>query len=409
MHQNNEDKLGYGLRIKRNLLNIDHAQELNEENRKLLYSFQKKIASNLSSTNKVRSLGQQQKLLMDAFIVGKILGKTSFSSLLEKKENFLAFETTIREKQNWQENTKNQRLMSLKQVLKVCFEVPDWLGKIRTGKVGHTKPLEHEMLSPEEMLRIIEVAPTPKERAIFALLREGLRPAELLRLNFENISFDSEGRVQIQVIESKTGIRSIPSRRGAIFLRQWLDAHPFKRMGSALFPTAHETRMSYEQANLVNNRTMERAGTNPARSRQLYNWRKSSITNFLRSGGKSREASARYGTSLAQIEKSYDSITKDDLNASADLDAGITPSISRAPMKDLPKKCARCGAENESFKEKCFCGWNLEEKNPIMAMETQMEKMKEEIRLMSAFMERKLEPMKKEIGKKEIQEIIADN
>ncbi len=171
MRPNNEDKLGYGLRIKRTLLNIDHSKELSEENRQLLYAFQKKISTNLSSTNQIRSLGQQQKLITDAFIVGKLLGKKSFSSLLEKKENFLEFETTIRERIDWQENTKNQRLMSLKQVLKVCFDVPDWLGKIRTGKVGHTKPLEHEILSAEEMLRIIEVASTPKERAFFSLSR----------------------------------------------------------------------------------------------------------------------------------------------------------------------------------------------------------------------------------------------
>lgn len=407
--QKQQDKLGYDLRIKRTLLNIDHSRELSEKNRETLYLFQKKIATNLSTSNKIRSLGQQQKLLTDAFILGKRLGETSFESLLASEKDFRLFETKIREIGDWKQNTKNQRLMSLKQVLKVCFNPPEWLNKIQTGKVGHTKPLEHEIISPEEMLRIIEVAPNPKERAIFALLREGLRPAEFLRLNYENINFDTDGRAQIQITEGKTGMGMVPTRRGAIYLRQWIDVHPLKKVGTPLFPTAHGTRLSYEQLNILNLRVMERAGINPARSRRLYNWRKSSITNFLRANGKPREACVRYRTSMEQIEKSYDQISAKDINESADIEAGITPTSKREPLKDLPIDCVRCGAQNESFKKVCTaCGWNLEIKNPVMEMEKRMQMMHEEMRIMSELVKRKIDPEKEKISVEVIKEIIRN-
>lgn len=378
MNQKN-DPLGYKKYINRILKQVEASNEIADENKKTIFLFQDTISREPARNNKVRSLGQQQKLLNDCYAIAVLLGTILFSSLVEKKENFLAIKDKVRRKEDWGTNTQNQRLMSLKQILKVCFPETTWLDTIPTGKVGHRKPIGYQLLTPEEMVRIIDVAGTPRNRAIFCLLREGLRPAELLRLNYESITFDEEGRAQIQIEYGKVGDGVVPTRRGAIFLRQWKDLHPFKEVGVALFPTASKGRICYQTLTKLNKNILEKAGIPKERSQKLYNWRKSSITNYLRtSHGRTREASVRYRTSNENLEKSYDLVSRDDINRSADEEAGIPSKPVQATLNQLPLDCARCHTENPSNRTECLaCGWKLKETNPTWVLENKIKEMQE--------------------------------
>jgi integrase/recombinase XerD len=84
-----------------------------------------------------------------------------------------------------------------------------------------------EYLEEEEILKLIESAPTLQKKAFLAVFYEsGCRPEEGLRLTNRDVLFDTNGAILI--LRGKTGERRVRIVSFAKLLQQWIKIHPLK-------------------------------------------------------------------------------------------------------------------------------------------------------------------------------------
>jgi integrase/recombinase XerD len=84
-----------------------------------------------------------------------------------------------------------------------------------------------EYLEEEEILKLIESAPTLQKKAFLAVFYEsGCRPEEGLRLTNRDVLFDTNGAILI--LRGKTGERRVRIVSFAKLLQQWIEIHPLK-------------------------------------------------------------------------------------------------------------------------------------------------------------------------------------
>ncbi len=97
---------------------------------------------------------------------------------------------------------------------------------IKLGKVKN-KLMPEEILTKEEVLRIVDFCDNVRDKAIVSILYEaGLRAGELLSLKLKNVIFDNYGAILI--VDGKTGRRRIRIVASAKLLAKWIEQHPLK-------------------------------------------------------------------------------------------------------------------------------------------------------------------------------------
>jgi len=151
----------------------------------------------------------------------------SKEGLVETGRNYsestkLDFKTTLKVFYWWLRGEKIESIRSAKK--RIFPPEVDWI-ELRIKQ--NNRKLPEEMLSLEEINRLIEVGKNAKEKAFAAVLAEsGCRSCEILNLKVKNVEFDDIG-ANITV-NGKTGARPIPLVMSAPHLKEWLNAHPFK-------------------------------------------------------------------------------------------------------------------------------------------------------------------------------------
>ncbi|MFH1237505.1 MAG: tyrosine-type recombinase/integrase, partial [Candidatus Aenigmatarchaeota archaeon] len=104
-------------------------------------------------------------------------------------------------------------------------EFPKKVRWIKLGQVNNKKTAE-EMLTQEEVKRLIESASNIRDKAIIAILYEsGCRIGELVGLKIKSVVFKDNNLVHIQVT-GKTGYRPIPLVSSVPYLSTWINNHP---------------------------------------------------------------------------------------------------------------------------------------------------------------------------------------
>jgi integrase/recombinase XerD len=100
--------------------------------------------------------------------------------------------------------------------------------KVGKEKIGKDTTMDMaEYLEEEEILKLIESAPTLQSKAFLACMyKSGARPEEFLRLTNTDTRLDSKGAVFM--LRGKTGERRVRIISFAKLLQQWLDVHPLK-------------------------------------------------------------------------------------------------------------------------------------------------------------------------------------
>ncbi|HEX7179068.1 MAG TPA: tyrosine-type recombinase/integrase [Nitrososphaeraceae archaeon] len=102
----------------------------------------------------------------------------------------------------------------------------------KVGKEKHTQPTyldTSEFLDEDEIVQLIQSAPTLQKKAFIACMYEsGARPEEFLRLTNNDFMIDSNGIVLI--LRAKTGERRVRIIAYAKLFQEWLDIHPLKHL-----------------------------------------------------------------------------------------------------------------------------------------------------------------------------------
>lgn len=344
---------------------------ISPDNKKTLLEYHQKLLTTKSRKGRPVRPATIQKNFQDAYFIAQLMGSQSFKNLTKASEE--AFHN-LEEKiiLRWPDSNSNaQRLLALKKVMKLMFkDSPSWIKEMKPGMVGFNPPHPDEICTPLEQQTILEKGTiSVKEKAMAAVLRVGIRPSEFFQLKYGDIRDDGEGRAIIYVAHSKTGrTREVPTRSGYVFLMDWLKAHPFKTDDSFLFCNRKGERISAEYLMRINREWFERAGISKKRSRRVYFWRKSAITNWCRDGHPLRVGCLIFDTSLTYMQKTYDAVSKEDVNVVVDAIAGKDPGPKPVVEKvvELSKVCSRCQNSNASFSTSCrVCGWDLSKQNYV--------------------------------------------
>ena len=130
------------------------------------------------------------------------------------------------------------------------------------------KPLvqEAELLTEEEINKVIAIADHPRNKAILAVLSEsGARIGEIGNLTIGQTKVDANGTVLN--VSGKTGRRRLRIISGTPYLLKWLDIHPDKENPYApvwvnIGTLNHHNQMSYEGFRKIIIEAFKKAGIN---------------------------------------------------------------------------------------------------------------------------------------------------
>ena len=203
-------------------------------------------------------LGSIQNLLFNMKFIGENVDKKldaideqDIMSLLKKIET-----------KKWADSTKYNVKITLK---KFCgFIEQEELSKKIKIKNSKNRKLPDELLTKEEIEKMISVASHPRDKALIAALYEtGCRISELLLMQVKHITFDDHGAVLI-LADGKTGMRRVRVVYASSFLRQWMDSHPINDRDAPLWITLdkNRTNLKYNSVRKMIWRAAEKAEIN---------------------------------------------------------------------------------------------------------------------------------------------------
>jgi len=219
-------------RITATLKRLEESEEITTKNKELILDYKRECEKESLSDARVlfylRHFTQLAKWL-----------KKDFDKATRKDvEDLVIF---LRNKQDYTPETKR----GFKICIKRLFE---WLGKEeyflkQNGKKGEKwlvttlkrkdKKLPEEILSKEEIRKIVGATTNARDKALVSLLYEsGARMGEFLVLKIKHISWEKFG-AKLSIPEGKTGARKIPIIESVGYLKSWLDNHPDHNNGEA--------------------------------------------------------------------------------------------------------------------------------------------------------------------------------
>jgi len=130
----------------------------------------------------------------------------------------------------WSPATKHDYKVILKKFYKSLGgseEFPDQVKWIKPNFKKNNHKLPEELLTEEDVRKLVEAAGHPRDKAFILVLYEsGCRIGEILNLRIKNVLFDENGAVLL--VNGKTGQRRVRIIASAPLLSVWLNNHPFR-------------------------------------------------------------------------------------------------------------------------------------------------------------------------------------
>jgi integrase/ribosomal protein L40E len=131
---------------------------------------------------------------------------------------------------DWSPATKHDYKVILKKFYKSLAgtgEFPEQVKWIKPNYKKNNHKLPEELLTEEDVRKLVEAAGHPRDKAFILVLYEsGCRIGELLNLRIKNVAFDANGAALL--VNGKTGQRRVRIIASAPLLSVWLNNHPFK-------------------------------------------------------------------------------------------------------------------------------------------------------------------------------------
>lgn len=200
----------------------------NERNKWLIFDFEKDIvAREISKPRIIRYLVALKKI--DEWL-GKDFDKATKDDIISLLSNI--------EKQQLSVWTKHSYKVIIKRFYKWLFQCEDtypdivrWI-KTNVKKKLQKLPNEGEMLTEEEVQKLIDSAQNLRDKAFVSLLWEtGCRVGELATLRIRSLNFDEHG--VILSVYGKTGARNVRVINSNSYLASWLNTHPSRQTREA--------------------------------------------------------------------------------------------------------------------------------------------------------------------------------
>jgi len=149
----------------------------------------------------------------------------------------------------WTKHDYRTTLKKFFKWLRGSEDYPEEVGWIRV-KTPKNNNIPDELLTEQDVKKLIRVADNPRDKAFVAVLFEsGCRIGELLTLRLKNVQFE-DGYTKI-IVEGKRGRRMVPLIFSSPILADWINNHPSRNnLESPLWPkkTKIDEPMNYALA-----------------------------------------------------------------------------------------------------------------------------------------------------------------
>ena len=234
--------------------------DISERNKELIVEFCNEcLARGLTPA---RALFYLTRLLQVAKLAGKELDKLSVDELKDLVRRLDARYAN--------ENTRHDFRVALKKFYQWLNgyewdskEYPSLVRWIKTT-VRNERKLPEEVLTQEEVFRMVEAASNIRDKAFIAVLYEsGCRIGELLSLKLKNVVFDDYGAVII--VHGKTGYRRVRLVVSVPHLANWVANHPRRNeleapLWVSIGTMNHGKQLDYQSVRNILRDTARKAG-----------------------------------------------------------------------------------------------------------------------------------------------------
>ncbi len=260
--------------------------------------------------------------------------------------------------------------------------IPMCVAWIRREKNDFVRKLPKDMLSTEEIKRMIEVADNPRDRALVAVLYEGaLRASELLDMKLKHVELDKYG-AKITV-SGKTGDRVVRLINSVPDLQAWLNCHPFRDSPEAWLWSSMrkrvrrdneakgETSIKYRSEQLkikgLQYRVTGLAELAGVKKRVYCHLLRHSRLTELAKGMTEQELKVFAGwTPDSKTASTYIHLSAKDISKRLLQINGIIPEEDMVDTTLQPRVCPRCKTKNPSVAKYCsICSMVLDQKEAL--------------------------------------------
>jgi len=260
-----------------------------------------------------------------------------------------------------------------------------WLGKehliswIKCNDVKNKK-LPEEILTEEDIKKMIDAAQKARDKALIAVLYEsGCRVGEFLTMKIKNVQFDRYGAVI--VVHGKTGYRRIRLVSSVPYLAEWINNHPFNDNPEAWLwiSIRNFKRLPYNSLRTILRIIAEKAGVRKSVNPHAFRHaRATHLANFLTEAQMKEFFGWVQDSDMASV---YVHLSGRDVDKAILKLYGIEMEESERDSELLkPKKCLRCGEVNsgtDKVCKRCFFPLDKEMVEKIMEKEVKREIMDE--------------------------------
>ena len=233
-----------------------------------------------------------------------------------------------------------------------------------TMKGGKQSKLPEELLTEEDILRMLDVAYHARDKAFVHVLYESAcRVGEILTLKIKTVQFDKYG-AQI-IVSGKTGMRRVRLVSSVPSLAAWLSSHPFRDNPSAalwisIATNGNSEPLGYGGAVQLLRDIARRAGVKKRVHPHLF--RHSRLTELAKAGiGESILKEFAGWTQGSAQPAIYIHLSGKNVDTALLRFNGIQSEETKEESKLKPKHCSRCRTTNDANSKFCSsCGAPLD-------------------------------------------------
>ncbi|MBI4146780.1 tyrosine-type recombinase/integrase [Candidatus Woesearchaeota archaeon] len=328
------------------------------------------------------------KLVRNLAIIGELLGKPFQEATIEDIKrvvhHFEAGDFSV-----W---TKHDVKVILKQFYKWLDgeDYPKIVKWICTTIPHKEKPLtqESDLLSEDEVNKVIAAADHPRNKAIIAILAEsGARVGEIGNLTIGQVKIDASGTVL--TVSGKTGRRRLRIISATSYLLKWLDIHPDKSNPYAplwinIGTKDYHKQMTYEGVRKVLIETFKKAGLK--KRCHPYIFRHSRASQLARHLTEFQMNSYFGWIQGSRMPAMYVHISGKDLDEDILRINGLKLGEKPVPYKPQMRACQRCREINSP--DALYCCKCAEIVDPSLALKSKLEETdKPAVNVKSPFLE----------------------
>jgi integrase/recombinase XerD len=343
---------------------------ISKEDKKVIERFKDECFSN--GLSKGRVIKYMYYLILLSEWLGNDFGKA-------QKEDIKALAAKI-ESSSYAEYTKKELKICLRKLYKWLKNSEDYPEEVRWIKTYSRKlnriKMPEEILTEEDVQRLIIASASPRDRAFIAILYEsGCRIGEMLFIRIKHLHFDQYG-VQMYV-DGKTGPRKVRILTSVPYLTEWLNKHPSREPDSYIWASRHGSVLGYGRVRNLLRQAGRRAGIRKRLNPHIF---RHSRATFL-----------AHHLTESQMKEFFGWVQASDMAgiyvhmSGRDVDShllakvyGVRPNGNGENETVLkPRTCPRCNQSNAPTNRFCsVCGMVLDKETMVSIVQNDMERRK---------------------------------